>query len=112
MIRQALKKHDLTVDNIDLFLFHQANKKMVDQIYTVLKIPESKQFFFMEKIGNCAAASSAILLAEAWRQGVAKPGMTILVAGFGVGLSWGIAVIKCPEGVNAGSTAKTDYTEL
>jgi 3-oxoacyl-[acyl-carrier-protein] synthase III len=112
MIRAALLEQNLTIDDIDLFLFHQANKKMVDQIYYVLKIPTSKQFFFMEKIGNCAAASSAILLAEAWRQGVAKPGMRILVAGFGVGLSWGVAILRCPKTVNAATESETDYNEL
>jgi 3-oxoacyl-[acyl-carrier-protein] synthase III len=109
VIRNALQENNLNVENVDLFLFHQANKKMVDQIYSVLKIPEAKQFFFMEKIGNCSAASSAILLAEAWRQGVVKPGMTVLIAAFGVGLSWGVSILKCPEGVTAATNAKTDY---
>lgn len=109
MIRQALAAQNMTIDQIDLVLLHQANKKMVDQIYTVLKVPEEKRFFFMEKIGNCAAASSAILYAEAWRQGAVKPGMTVLVAGFGVGLSWGIAIMKCPLGTDASTHALTDY---
>ena len=112
MIRSALKEHNLSVDEIDMFLIHQANRKMVEQIYTVLKIPEQKQFYFMETIGNCSAASSPILLAEAWRQGVVKPGMTVAIAAFGVGLSWGITILRCPLNVNAATVADTDYEPL
>jgi len=111
MIRKALKGADLKIEDLDLVLLHQANKKMVDQIYTVLGVPEEKRFYFMEKIGNCPAASSAILLAEAWRSKKLQPGMTVLVAGFGVGLSWGIAIMRCPIDVDASlsSDALTEF---
>ena len=97
VIRQALDKMQLTIDDVDLVLLHQANKTMVDLIYKTLKVPEEKRFYFMENVGNTSGASSPMLLAEAWRQGRVKPGSRTLVAAFGVGLSWGVVVIDWPE---------------
>lgn len=94
MILQALDRCQITLDDLDLVLLHQANRTMVDQIYRVLKVPPEKRFYFIEEIGNTSGASVAILLAEAWRQGVVRPGMRILLAAFGNGLSWGVTVIE------------------
>ncbi|MBX0331340.1 ketoacyl-ACP synthase III [Oscillochloris sp. ZM17-4] len=97
VIRQALDQFQLTVDDLDLVLLHQANKTMVDMIYRVLEVPESKRFYYMESVGNLASASTPLVLAEAWRQGRLHPGQRILLASFGNGLSWGVAVIEWPE---------------
>jgi 3-oxoacyl-[acyl-carrier-protein] synthase-3 len=94
MIRLALERFQLDLDSIDLLLLHQANKTMVDQIYRVLKVPPEKRFYTLEKLGNTSGASTAILLAEAQRQGVVRPGMRILLAAFGNGLSWGITAFE------------------
>jgi 3-oxoacyl-[acyl-carrier-protein] synthase-3 len=97
VINDALQRFGLTIDDIDLLLLHQANKTMVDQIYRVLNVPEEKRFYFMEQVGNLSGASSAALLAEAWRQGRIKPGSRTLLAAFGVGLSWAVALIVWPN---------------
>lgn len=97
MIRQALERFQLTIDDLDLVLLHQANKTMVDQIYRVLKVPAEKRFYCLEELGNTSGASTAILLAEAGRQGVLRPGMRVLLAAFGNGLSWGITVFEWDE---------------
>lgn len=99
VIKLALDRFRLTLDDLDLVLLHQANKTMVDQIYRALKVPPEKRFYFMEMIGNVSGASTPILLAEAWRQGLVRPGMRILLSAFGNGLSWGVTVIEWPEGV-------------
>jgi 3-oxoacyl-[acyl-carrier-protein] synthase III len=94
MIRMALDRFELTLEEVDLVLLHQANKTMVDQIYRVLRVPPEKRFYTLEKLGNTSGASTAILLAEAGRQGVLRPGMRVLLAAFGNGLSWGITVFE------------------
>jgi len=96
VIRQALDKMHLTVDDLDLVLLHQANRTMVDLIYKALEVPAEKRFYFMEEVGNASGASSPMLLAEAWRQGRVRPGSRTLLAAFGVGLSWGVVVIDWP----------------
>jgi 3-oxoacyl-[acyl-carrier-protein] synthase-3 len=97
VISEALAKFKLTVNDLDLVLLHQANKTMVDMIYRALNVPPAKRFYFMEMVGNASGASSPMLLAEAWRQGLIKPGQRTLLAAFGVGLSWGVTVIEWPE---------------
>src|SRR5262249_15780269 len=52
VIRSALDRMQLTLDDVDLVLLHQANKTMVDLIYKTLKVPEEKRFYFMEDVGN------------------------------------------------------------
>lgn len=96
VIKQALQRCELTLDEIDLVLLHQANRTMVDQIYRTLKVPPEKRFYFSELIGNVSGASTPVLLAEAWRQGALRPGMRILLAAFGNGLSWGVTIIEWP----------------
>jgi 3-oxoacyl-[acyl-carrier-protein] synthase-3 len=99
VIKQALDRFELTIDDIDLVLLHQANKTMVDLIYRALDIPSEKRFYFMETIGNLSGPSTPVVLAEAWRQGLVRPGTRTLLAAFGVGLSWGVTVIEWPEDV-------------
>jgi 3-oxoacyl-[acyl-carrier-protein] synthase-3 len=96
VIRQALAQLDLTADDLDLVVLHQANKTMVDMVYRALEVPEEKRFYFMDRIGNLSGASTPVVLAEAWRQGRIRPGTRTLLASFGVGLSWGVAVIEWP----------------
>lgn len=101
VIRQALDRFQLTIDDLDLVLLHQANKTMVDHIYRALKVPAEKRFYFMEMIGNVSGAATPLLLAEAWRQGLVRPGTRTLLAAFGVGLSWGVMIIEWPEDVGS-----------
>jgi 3-oxoacyl-[acyl-carrier-protein] synthase-3 len=110
-IKAGLQKHKMTIDDFDLILLHQANKAMVDMIYKALKVPVGKRFYFIEKVGNASGASSAMLLAEAWRQGLIKPGSKTLLAAFGVGLSWGILAIKWPETIIPSPLEPVDYAK-
>lgn len=97
VIKSALNQLELTTSDLDLVILHQANRTMVDLIYRSLDVPAEKRFYFMETVGNVSGASTPMALAEAWRQGRIRPGTTTLLAAFGVGLSWGVAVIKWPE---------------
>lgn len=96
-ISKAMQKFGVSVADLDKVLLHQANKTMVDQIYKMLGVPPEKQFYFVEKIGNLSAASSAVLLAEALRRNAVAKNGRVLISAFGVGLSWGTALLKTGE---------------
>jgi len=97
VIRATLHDLAITMDDIDNVLLHQANKTMMDLIYRALKVPAAKRFYCLEQMGNCGGPSVAIALAEAWRQGIIRPGSRTLICSFGAGLAWGVTVIRWPE---------------
>lgn len=101
VIKEAINKAGFVMDDIDMVLLHQANKMMVDLIYSSLKVPEAKRFYFLEKVGNSSGASLPTLLSHAWREGVIRPGSRTLLCGFGAGLSWGVSIIRWPDDINA-----------
>tara|TARA_R100000027_G_scaffold38198_1_gene28169 strand:- start:20171 stop:21265 length:1095 start_codon:yes stop_codon:yes gene_type:complete len=108
-INDYLASHDLTLDDLDLVLLHQANKTMVDLIYRALRIPPEKRFYFMEDIGNLAGASTPILLNEAWRQGRIKAGQRVLLAAFGNGLSWSVTSLVWPSSIPDANPASVEF---
>jgi 3-oxoacyl-[acyl-carrier-protein] synthase-3 len=93
LIYDLLQKNNKQIDEIDLFIFHQANLFIIDTIRKKMNLPEEKVFNFMEEVGNTISSSIPIVLYEAIKCGKAKKGDTILLAGFGVGLSWGATII-------------------
>lgn len=92
-LTQTLTKANLDIAEIDLFVFHQANKFMLDHLRKRLGIPEDKFFVSMSKSGNTVSSTIPIALADASSQGLLSSGMKILLLGFGVGLSWAGTVI-------------------
>jgi 3-oxoacyl-[acyl-carrier-protein] synthase III len=96
-VRKLLMKLSLTMADIDLFLFHQANKFMLEYLLKKMKIPLERTHFYIEEIGNTSGSSIPILLTDAWRTGKVRPGALVMVIGFGVGLSWSATVIRWPE---------------
>jgi 3-oxoacyl-[acyl-carrier-protein] synthase-3 len=93
LIYDLLQKNNKQIDEIDLLIFHQANLFIIDTIRKKMNLPEEKVFNFMEEVGNTISSSIPIVLYEAIKCGKAKKGDTILLAGFGVGLSWGATII-------------------
>lgn len=93
MVRQTLDKNNLTKDDINLYVFHQANMFMLNHLRKKLKIEEDKFFLNMENIGNTVSSTVPIALADAKAQG--KLTGNVLIAGFGVGLSWGACTLTC-----------------
>jgi 3-oxoacyl-[acyl-carrier-protein] synthase-3 len=96
-VQRLLQKLSLSVADIDLFIFHQANKFMLEYLFKKLKIPAEKTHIFMEDIGNTSGSSVPIALTDAWRAGKIHPGARVLLIGFGVGLSWAATVIRWPD---------------
>ncbi|MEN9637331.1 MAG: 3-oxoacyl-(Acyl-carrier-protein) synthase, partial [Verrucomicrobiota bacterium] len=99
-VEALLADFKLRVDDIHLFLFHQANKYMLDYLVKKMKIPPQKTFFHLEDVGNTSGTTVPIVLREAMLAGKVEPGKLILLMGFGVGLSWGATLIRWPGGVN------------
>lgn len=92
LITDTLQKNDLLIDDIDLFIFHQANQFMLEHLRKKIGIPKEKFFLFLQDCGNTVSSTIPIALKEAMRQ--SKASGKILLAGFGVGYSWGGTVLE------------------
>jgi 3-oxoacyl-[acyl-carrier-protein] synthase-3 len=88
MIDELLAKNEITFDQVDLFIFHQANGYLLEILRKKLKIPREKFFVSMAQVGNTVSATIPIALHEAQRAKVAKKGDRIMLVSFGIGYSW------------------------
>ncbi len=95
MVEDVLKKNNLTQEQINLFVFHQANKYMINYLRKLLEIDKEKFYIYLEKVGNTVSSTIPIALVEAQKEG--KLTGSVLLAGFGVGLSWGATILTCNE---------------
>jgi 3-oxoacyl-[acyl-carrier-protein] synthase III len=93
-VQDVLKASNLTSDQIDLFLPHQANIRIVNAALDVLHIPRSRVFNNLDRYGNTSAGSVPLALDEAVVEGRVQPGNLIILSGFGAGLTWGTAVFR------------------
>lgn len=93
-IQQMLSANGRTADEIDMFLLHQANTRIISSVAKRLGQDLSKFPVNLEKLGNTSAASIPILLDELNRSGRLKEGKLIMLSGFGGGLSWGTILMK------------------
>ena len=88
LVDDTLGKAGWTRDDVDLYVFHQANKFLINHLRKKLKIDEERFWIDMEEVGNTGPSTVPLALSQAVERGVLKPGMKVLLAGFGVGLSW------------------------
>jgi 3-oxoacyl-[acyl-carrier-protein] synthase-3 len=93
-VQDVLKAAHLTSDQIDLFIPHQANIRIVNAALDVLHIPRSRVFNNLDRYGNTSAGSVPLALDEAVAEGRVLPGNLIVMSGFGAGLTWGTAVFR------------------
>jgi 3-oxoacyl-[acyl-carrier-protein] synthase-3 len=91
---EALAVNGVTVDDVNLFIPHQANLRIIKSVGKRIGIPEERVFCNLARYGNTSAASIPIALAEASQQGRYKKGDLVLIAAFGGGLTWGSALIR------------------
>lgn len=94
VIQELLEKTGLRAEEIDLFLLHQANQRIIESIAKRMKIDIEKFPMNISEYGNTSSASIPILLDELNRNGKLKKGQKIVLAGFGAGLSWGASMIE------------------
>lgn len=92
--KELLAKHNLSIDDVDLFIPHQANLRIIEAVGERLSIPKTKVFVNVHNYGNTSSASIPIAIADALEQGVVQPGMTVLLATFGAGFTWAAALLK------------------
>lgn len=91
---EAIKRADITPEEIDLFIPHQANIRILEAVRKRVGLPEEKVFSNLDRYGNTSSASVPIALDEAVRSGRVKEGDTILISVFGAGFTWGAAVVR------------------
>ena len=94
VLLETLNAASLKLEDVDLFLFHQANLRINEYVANALEIPEEKCISNIERYGNCSAASIPMLLDEAIRGGRLAPGQLFSMTTFGSGFSWTSAVAR------------------
>jgi len=94
LVNKLLKKSNLSFNEIDYYIYHQANKIMLDQIRKKQGIDKDRFHFNIEETGNTVSSSVPIALKDAMNLSKIKTGDKIVLAGFGVGLSWSATIIE------------------
>lgn len=92
--QRVLRKANVSVEEIDLLIPHQANLRIIEAVGDRLGVPREKVYVNVDKYGNTSAATVIIALDEAIREGCAKPGDLILLVTFGAGVTWGSTLLQ------------------
>jgi 3-oxoacyl-[acyl-carrier-protein] synthase III len=92
--RDVLRHAELSVTDLDLVLWHQANTRIMDSAAAALGIERGKLFINLDRYGNTSAASIPLALDEALQAGLIGTGSRVLLSGYGAGLAWGTAVLQ------------------
>ena len=93
-IKKMMEKYVLTLENVDYFLIHQANKLIVDRIVKKLKLPLEKVPYDLQEFGNLGGASIPMLMTFNLAEVLKKRPVTLLCSSFGLGLTWGTMVLR------------------
>jgi 3-oxoacyl-[acyl-carrier-protein] synthase-3 len=91
--QQVLAKAGLTAADVDLFIPHQANTRIIDYAVHRLGIPDDRVFINIDRYGNTSSASIPLALCEAHAQGRLQPSDIVVMVGFGAGLTWAAAAL-------------------
>ena len=94
LIKEIEAKNGIEGDKVDLFVFHQANKFMLNTIRKIAKLPKDKVYIDIDKSGNTTSSTIPIALKDALEINHINKNNVVLIAGFGVGLSWGGTILK------------------
>lgn len=93
-IRASLEKIGKTIEDVDFFVFHQANLRLIEYLMAKMKLPMSKTFTNIEEYGNTADASQAIALCDTVQNGLVKKDDLVVISGVGAGFTFGSTVIR------------------
>jgi 3-oxoacyl-[acyl-carrier-protein] synthase-3 len=96
-LNNVIEKAGLTPDDIDLFIPHQSNLRIIETAARLMNQPMDKFYVNLERYGNTSSASVPLAMVEAIQEGRIQPGDTVAMVAFGVGLSWGAMVVKMGE---------------
>jgi 3-oxoacyl-[acyl-carrier-protein] synthase-3 len=89
LVEKILEKNTIDKGSVDLYIFHKANKYMLDFLRKKIKMDEDKFYIYLSEVGNTVSSTIPIAIYEAMKDGMLHNGKKILLAGFGVGYSWG-----------------------
>lgn len=93
-IQEVLEKTGVAVEDVDLFVLHQANKRILEGIAKRLSVDLSRFPVNLDRVGNMSSAAIPVLLDELNRQGRLQPGMKLVLSGFGAGLTYGACIME------------------
>ncbi|HZT81866.1 MAG TPA: beta-ketoacyl-ACP synthase 3, partial [Gemmataceae bacterium] len=93
-IQDVLRAAGLTPGDVNLYIPHQANIRIINAAVDVLRIPRSRVYNNLERYGNTSAGSVPLALDEAVAEGRVNPGDLVVLSGFGAGLAWGTALVR------------------
>lgn len=94
LIKEVLEKNNLKLNDVDHFVFHQANAFMIETLRNKIGIPGDKFHVYMSHCGNTVSSTIPIVLEELMSNGKLESGQKVLLAAFGTGLSWAATVIE------------------
>jgi 3-oxoacyl-[acyl-carrier-protein] synthase-3 len=94
VVQECLETNQITIDDVDHFLFHQANTRILESIIQSLEIPPEKVPVNIHKYGNTSAASVPILFHESWKEGRIQHGDLCMLVVFGTGFNWGATLLR------------------
>lgn len=97
LIQSILDRHNFKISDVDLFVFHQANKFILNFLRKRIKVAPEKFYYHIADVGNTVSSSIPIALAEAMKGRVVQSEHKVVIAGFGVGYSWGATILKFSE---------------
>ena len=92
--QRMLARHGMSVDDLGMFVAHQANLRIIEAVGKKLDLPAEKVFANVQRYGNTSAASVGIALAEGCADGTFAPGQRVLLATFGSGFTWGAVLLQ------------------
>ncbi len=95
-VAELLARSTRRLEQVDLFVFHQANQYMLEHLRGKLRIPREKLFLWMASCGNTVSSTIPIALKHALAEERLRPGQTVMLVGFGVGYSWGATLLEWP----------------
>ena len=94
MVKNILEKNNCTSESIDYYIFHQANRYMLNTIRKICQIPPEKFYINLTETGNTVSSTILIALKDCLINNALHSGMNVMISGFGVGLSWGGTMLK------------------
>jgi len=101
MVDELLRKSGKVREEIGCYIFHQANKYMLDRLQELCSLQGTNFFNDVMHRGNTVSSSIPIAMVDAWHSGVLKPNEWVMLVGFGVGLSWGATLVKISDNFTA-----------
>ncbi len=107
-INTLLAANSLSLENLDYIILHQANLLMNESIRKKLKLPKEKVPYTLQKYGNTSSASIPLTIISELKNEISSKDLSLLLCGFGVGLSWGTAILKTSKVICPGII---DYKE-